>query len=715
MTYVVSNLIGGPLCSGLATSISWTNPTSPTPSYTQIVRRTRAWPFDLTDNYDVVYKSSTSISGFIDTGVKAPITYLTASAAVGDTSLSVVSGTGIVSGNLIRIDTLSPLQGEVATVSTVIGNTINLLSPLKNAYNSGDRVGISSPLSPNTYYYYLALVTTDVTGATYDINDNSRTMALSIDILNSKDWLWANTPRVYKERDSKDASQAGGSGFLDQWFSVMGCWLDFMRGSFNAISLLSDPDKAPFTALTALNQQLGIDPEGFGYDYDIVRRPLVSLAYVYKRKGTCPGIIEAVRMFTKWDAQCVEFGTGTCSSKAGNLTTWDGISQLDTDLSTATTINVTSADGTATLTDTSKSWATSLYSQGQLRGGVGDICCVKDNTATTLTLRAPVAFTTLSHLATAGDTSIHLANTAGVFAGMTLQITSPTLTGGVYPAEIINANTVSTPGFNGVVALAQPLQNSYPLGSTVTISKSIIRTEYIGSTSSTAVLHVVTDPLANFVEGQWQGFSLKDSAGTVFTINDNTNTTISVFGNPVITATPYRIAKAYSGSTPNMKYTVHNGVYSTLFEPTLDMAERNTIFDPYNRLYSGGVMFGSFSQNDLGIYITTPVTVISGKVTTAAYSAGITVFNLDATQLAPIANALVGLWLNPNQNQEQMFQILSNTTTTITVNGDITSLAVPSQAYYVLSARDRSRFLRLSARLRKEFTDEETVPHVLFV
>ena len=88
---------------------------------------------------------------------------------------------------------------------------------------------------------------------------------------------------------------------------------------------------------------------------------------------------------------------------------------------------------------------------------------------------------------------------------------------------------------------------------------------------------------------------------------------------------------------------------------------------------------------------------------------------LDTTAIPPpTINAWVGYYLNPNQNQEQMFEIVANTGTTVTVAGDIDSLVFAGQSYYVLKPRDRARFTRVSERLRGEFTSDEVRVHVLF-
>jgi len=64
----------------------------------KIVRRLKAWPFDLTDGgYDVVYEGL-PVEGFTDTGVKVPIMSITAVGAAGQTNIVVTNPSALTSG-----------------------------------------------------------------------------------------------------------------------------------------------------------------------------------------------------------------------------------------------------------------------------------------------------------------------------------------------------------------------------------------------------------------------------------------------------------------------------------------------------------------------------------------------------------------------------------------------------------------------------------------
>lgn len=738
--YLVSDIDSRSICTGQAIRLTWENPS--TAQNNKIVRRPRAWPFDLTDVHDVVY-DGVPITEFVDTGITTPITSLASSAATGATSITTASSSGYVVGDTLRIEKLTgPVVYELVTISSFGGGgVINLSSALTNSFSAGDRVAKAKTLLPQTYYYYTVLVSALPVPSTYDIDDDSRTFALSVATMDSKSWLQDETPHVYLERDAKPLTERGGGGFLDKWYSVMGCWLNLLRGYTNAISLLNDADNAPFHVLTALNQSLGIDPEGYAYDFDIVRRPLTSLIYVYQRKGTCPGVIETVRMFTKWEAECIEFGSGGCRSGASNLKTWDGSSLCNYGQGSYSTTNtsgatnfplfllfsttgttqiyqyVASSDGSGVFVDSTAAYADHLWKDGTLRGWIGDVACVDDNIGGMITTKAPPLTTSTSLDVTAGDLVIPVNSTASLQPGMTVQITK--VTGSApFPAEIVQISSISA-GIPGSFEIQGPgLLNSYPAGSMVSIGKSIVRAEYLGSSSSVAIGFSLLDPRARWVENQWIGRKLLDNSNNLHTVVSNTTNQVFLSGLAPPSGTysiayDFTLGASYALRTPIMYYKICNGVHSTTFEPTFDIYERGTIYDPYNRLYNGPglVLSGAFGPSDVGVLIKGNVPITLGKAQSGSSGSN---FILDPEQPPPAPNALVGYFLNPNQNQEQFFEIVANTSATLTVAGDITSFVVSSQYYYVLSSRDKARFQRITTRLQKEFTDTDVNVHVLF-
>jgi hypothetical protein len=713
---LVTNADARSECFGRSIRLSWTLPVGAT--RTKIVRRLNAWPFDLADDiHDVVYEGA-PISSFLDTGILSTQTTATVAAAVGATSISVVSSAGFTAGNRVRIEALTGYKKyDIVTVSGTGAGTISFAStPLANAYAIGDRVSISSELQPQTYYYYLLLVSDDAGPYVYDLDDSQRVFALSIDVFDGQQWFIDNTTKYALEMDAKSAAEGGGGGFLTKWFAVMGCWLNLMRGHINAIALVADPDKAPFHTLTAKSRDMGIDPEGYAYDFDIVRRPLGMLKSVYSKRGTCRGIIETVSMFTRWESVCQEFGFNQCQGGAGDVKTWDGVSQFKQSTLTGLVQHVVATGGAAQVTDAAAAaWTVDLFKDGTIWGGIGDIACVETNDTTTRALtKSPRLIATLTAQSNAGANTITLDKVKLLRPHMAIQIISGTIGGGYYASEIREIASIA--GLVVTLKSSAGLSNTYPTGSIVTIGKSIIRAEY-DRVSTSVGGQVLNDTVSKWVNNQWKGYKLLDSANVKHTIESNTQTSVTVDGAPPAAGTyaialDFTLGGNWAARTPWFEYIIGNGIRTTWFEPTYDLELRGLIYDPYDRLYNGpGLnLFGVWGPNDVAAYITTQVTVADGQ---AQGVSGFT-FTLDPDQPAPGVNAWVGYWLNPNQNQEQMFEILANDATTITVAGGISSLVVAGQYYYVLKPRDKVRFQRVVGRLRKEFTDTDVRIHVLF-
>lgn len=724
--YVVDDLDARSECSGRAVNLSWTNPDGV--NSVRILRRLRAWPFDLAeDAYDTVYDGP-PIENFQDTGVVAPISYLKYDVSAGATSITVSGFVVYPTFDDVRLD--GPAVSEVTNVNVGVylggpdESVYPLNTPLAHDFPAGSRVGRSTPLLPQTYYYYLVLVDSVSNVGQFDVTDDSRTFALSIDVYDGKGWFRDETSKHDLELDAQAVPliPGSGSGFLDKWFAVMGCWLNLMRGHFNALSLVGNPDEAPFNMMTALNQSLGIDPEGAAYDFDAERRSLGSLVFIYQRKGTCPGIVETVRMFCKWDAACVELGQNGCNGGPSALETWDGDSSVDYGQGIDIVQTVISPTGVATFTDPSKgAWADGLWNDGRLRGWIGDIACIDENVGSVITTKAPTKVTELTSDHVAGTTVFNVASTALLQPGMTFQVTSSEEDppgSGQYPAEVFDVDTITTgaPGTINSVARSQS-GFAYPAGSMISIAKSIVRAEWIGSDNAMASGSHITDSSARWVENQWKGYRVIDGNNASHNVVSNDSTTIETDGLPV---TPYAIARTYQFGVdfdhrvPELRYQVENGVHAELFEPTFDVEESGTIYDPFSYLWQGpgaATLLGSWGPQDLGVYILGNVPKGSGLASTAVTFT----FDLDPTQPPPANDAWVGYFLNPNQNQGQLFEILSNTTTQLTVAGDVSSLLVPGQAYYVLTARDAVKFKRISARLKREFSHTDVKVHVLFV
>jgi hypothetical protein len=723
--YQITDLDARTHCMGRRIDLSWTNPTAPPPQWVKILRRQKNWVFDLEDAHDLVY-DGLPIDSFYDTGLVVPFLSLTGPIAVGDILINVASTTGLVVGDSIRVDRIlnGIPQYEVLSVLGLTATTITT-SPAQYAYAVGEtQLGKSSALQPQTYYYYTVLISDQInpTAANdyllsqlFTFDDNNHVQALSISEMDSKElFFWSNTPSVMREMDTDEAA-----GFLDKWYSIMGCWLNIQRGVAKAALLMADVDKAPYTSLSAKSISLGTQPEGFTYDYEIPRRMVSSLSNVYKRRGACEGIIRAVRMFTKWDAVCAEFNLGNCNSGVSPFGTWDGQSLTTFDESVTDAIIVAGE-----ITIPGAAWATSLWRSGLIIGPIGDIACVDDNDDESLFLTDVTQLTTVI-AATAGNNYFDVESVNLLQPGLSLQITDST---NPLIAEIVEIEVINLAGVDPRIYVSRNLSNSYPAGSIVSVSKNLIRSELLiaGTWATTAANQQTFTPSSNpslqrWVQNQWVGHQVLTADNLKCAVLENDGNTITVSNATLPTngdisiARDFTVGASFALRTVHLYYRLYNGSHSFLYEPRMDLQTRGTIYDPSYRLSMGygAPLLGAWGSADVGIYITTEVTQLLGRSPSVAAN----VLTLDTSQPAPGVNELAGMFLNPNQNQNQLVRIVSNTTTTITVDTDISSLHVSGQFYFVLKPRDANRYLRLVSRLvgpEREFANLDIDVRVLF-
>lgn len=727
---MITNLKASSHCHGRRIELEWTNPVGT--QYVRIVRRPRWHIFDLTDPHDIVYSGHTVINQFSDTGVvtnsgnlvnQTNYATLLSNVAAGAASITVDDAVNITAGNILRIEQLEgPKKYEIVRVASSPGaGVINLVTPLVNSYvtSLSHRVIKSKRLRENTFYYYTILTYTSTSPTTEQllslVDDSNRVTGLSIREMDSKEYIWNLTPEQFRLLDASTETD-GGNSFLDKINDLMGCGLSILRGWNEAIQLLSDDDETPFHTLSAKSYSIGIAPDGFTYDYGATRRIVLDAFSVLKRKGTCPGMVRAVRMLTGWESECIEFNQSACREGATSLQTWDGTStinensgELDDDIHYAY----------GELVDDSQAWVVDIWKDGFAISSMGEIACIESNDATTLTFKTPSIITTLNGAAAAGATSVPLSSTVGLYAHMKIQIKDTASAN----SEIVEIASV-VPGVS--ITVKRPLQFTYDTGDTVSIGMNLFSSEYVDTagtwTTVTGSTRRLTDSTAHWMENQWVGYYVLTDDNQKLAILTNTATTLDVSNGSLPADGDYAIAKEFTvGATfndriPHVRYRVYNGLHSFIFEPTFDYQLSGTIYDPFHRLLAGigtSNLIGVWSPNDVGLYITSNVVQHIGTASTFTT----TTFELDTNFLAPGVNALTGFYLNPNQNQTRLYKILSNTSTQVTVEGDLTSFAVAGQTYFILSSRDATRYQRLVERLgppSREFANSEINVRILF-
>lgn len=591
-----------------------------------------------------------------------------------------------------------------------------------------------------TYYYYTILVSPNVVTSIsdFDVDDSSYAYALAIDNFQSKDnFFWANTPAIYKEQDAIAVAQGGGGGALDKLYTVMGAWLDLMRGNMAAIPLRNDPDRAPINSLIAVNNALGFSGDGQTYDWTALRRTYANLARIYKSKGTCEGVNAISSTLTGWSVTCVEFGQDACMGVT-NLKTWDGRSSNDIGQQSAVinitqTITTAAGNGRIAVVGKGAAWATpDQFTGGKIRSGLGNVACVIANGSLGgsgyVDTQGAAAFSAVTPFlytnASAGDLSIVL------YASMTTDPVRPGLTLQLVDAytlrtEFVDVVTVSNiAGIAYVVTLKAPLQYAYVIGSLALLQHSLLRAEERGNANSFASASAtLTDSRAYWTENQWVGFVLLYEDNTQRTIVSNTGNTLTTSG-PTMTNTGsrgYRIAKAFSSSTYSsatayVSYILSKGPRTTIFDPCVDLELASTRWDHRNRTWQGmgTTLLGSWGPLDVGLYLNGAYFWVRSFGRAAGLRGTATLLR-DPTSTPSGAVTLEGMYLNPNQNQTELFEIIESTDTTITVNGDISSLVVVGQPYFVLRKSDANRYRSLSSRLYNEFTDTDVRPRLQLV
>jgi len=634
--FVVSDLKARPRCEGNRIHLTWKNPAM-TVGIT-IHRRSRGYPFDLTDEATEVYSGS-PIKEFLDTGLEA-----------------------------------------------------------------------------NTFYYYLVVATNNPSYATgvdlVRITKASLAMGLSIEAFNSKDtFFWRQSTRDERLLDALPTSEGGGEGYLERWFTIFGCWLDTLRGWTKALENNTDDDRAPLPVTHARVRSLGTEPEGDSYDYLTPRRMALGLAAQYQIRGSCNGIVDVTKILTLWDATCVDLGNGdACPSGATSLKTYDGVSALRYDSGST----ITSSLGE--MVDPGGLGVADEWAGGKLLGWIGDVACVEGSTPTKANLNTSPKDLTTTTVLLVGGTTIGVSSVLGLKKGIALELRTATVS---HISEVASVDYGAK-----TCVLVTPSPHNLDAGTTISIGKSSIRAEYYSESgvASTPIggTTTITDTTAAWEENQWKGHQCCPEGNGKYLITGNSATEL-FFGvgfapdGPITygIAYDYDIGVDFDHRTPHYKYRLSTGYHSTIYNPLLDFQARGTRYDYYNRLYSGpgANLMGAWGPNDVGVFITTP-----GILVTMGETAGVqsNVFQLDPNMPAPALDEWAGMYLNPNQNQGQLFRIVTNTTTTVTVAGDITSLCVKGQRYYVLGKRDAMRYLRLDKRLRTEFTDTDARPHIFF-
>lgn len=646
--YVVKDLVARSNLEGRKIDLYWNEPEGAAVQTVVIIRRERAWVFDLTDSdCTVVYN-----------GVAAALQ--------------------------------SDLIGGFGRTFTDTG------------------------LRDMTYYYYTVAVSASPAASlsSLTVGPESRTYAISTASLDSKEWL-RRKGMIPKHWFTADMTSPA-NYTLDKILTITGAWLDMMRSHMKAGQLQGVWSDAPFPSLADLNRSIGFEPEGESYDFDTLRRTLLQMRAIFATLGRKSAVVAAVWSLVEWTADVQELGIYERSRVFGTYNP-DSIQYR----ALGTTVGEVGYGYASDVTPQAVSpsnphpppWTPGQWTGARMVDFLGNWFDVLSNTTDTITTdlgsEADEAVSTTTAVVT-GDHTVSLDSVVGIVVGQRVCIRNPANdTTSVLAIVAVDGPTKTLTFWN-----TTPV--SFPLGSLVTWRILAPQLQYIGEVATGALNSLEVDlqgGTSGWAIDQWIGLVVRDSAGTLHTVTSSDSDTLYFSDGLVIPSGIFQLAQDFIGVDPTGSFQIVLGDQPTLYNPMWDRGLMGTRFDPFFYLYGGytGRLRGAWGPCDLGVFITTPTaTLYKGRVEVVVTT------TITDTTLSLTVNALVGSYLNPNQSQEKLFKIVSNTATTITVSGDVSRIALVGQAYVVFTPRNAQRYQRLQARIT-EFVEDGIRPHILFL
>lgn len=218
-------------------------------------------------------------------------------------------------------------QGDVLYDGAfILGYTDGLDGP-------GSQNEVSNTALKERRFYYYTLFTRDSVSDPWLTNDVSMVCGLSIADYSAREGRY-----VYKLLPSnvraEDASEKGGRQpyLLRDYCDVLQCAVNVYRGWAEGLLYLRDPERAPAgkigvasdqtVILEAMVDDLDFEAEK-SFDNGVLRRLAFGMMDVYRRKGTCPGLVLFALIFARWQVRCDDAVDPNCG--VGSMfSTWDG-------------------------------------------------------------------------------------------------------------------------------------------------------------------------------------------------------------------------------------------------------------------------------------------------------------------------------------------------------------------------------------------------------
>lgn len=433
--------------------------------------------------------------------------------------------------------------------------------------------------------------------------------------------------------------------------------LNLYRGHARALRRLGDVDQLPAglvgrafdqaVILEAWARRFNIPPERFILDPEILRRIAASMIFLYKEKGTCPGLVDFTKVITRWDSTCIGFSDDDTDCNPVYLRTYDD--QIEKFLTRAAS-QIISIPGSVTVPGAGLT--PDLHANSLLIDSMWGQRKIVSNTTDTVVFEDPTKEIEIEDLVTINSVT----PVSGTLYDLDVTRTSGgpgRLNDGEYTdlKLIDSANTIMT--VTGVVGDASPTS------STVTVDA--------------AILPVVGDAAAAF---------------------------------------DYIDEGSFANRDPVVRLRIYTGCPTFLYDALMDVEllpfQTPEFVNPHDILFTGGSLLGTpFVPGDTLLTIQSGIAKFVGFATSVV---GNTLTDTGAN-FGPNGSNLF-TFLNPNSNQLGMFQITSNTATTITVESSIPGVTLEDVAatgseYYVLQFID-FRFAQILFRLLELFTPVTT-------
>lgn len=535
-------------------------------------------------------------------------------------------------------------------------------------------------LEENKFYYYSIFYT-------FNNTDLIHTLPAECQGLSIKDYYAAEGDYVYnllpREVRRADAAETRGTKRYEMrdYCRVIQCGVNLYRGMIESTLHLRDPDAMPAGRIGDTENNYGILsaqlwdyglPAGRSLDANTLRRLALSLVGLYRKKGTCPNLVDLTKVLCTWDARCDEQIEPVCGV-AHLFHLWDAEAEIK-QFKAAVDADFTLAAGSVTF-----STARFFKADGATANGALD-----ENPAPGFILDALGTFACVDSVAAPGGGN---------------QVVSFEDAAATLRKEIVVTGTGS---LNQFVITAVDT-GSYPW-------------QY-------------PSPAAEPVWGPnaFLGLKIRDSADATFTITgsaatDETTgeTVITVSGTPASgdasIAWDFDPADAtYAGRLPLLHCKLYIGEFSLTYNPLWDYRlKAETKKGPWTLLTALSSTLGpGWAPTPSDVVVIAQNVHEDKGVATDVYGH----YLKDSTKTW-VANAWKGYYLLPDWNQPKIFRIAGNTPTEVSVElpvgaGDLDTLAQAGSNYVILTEQDAIRFTNLYSLL-PSFLPMEIRPLIKF-